>query len=409
MYYSKILIDEICVNGKLEVHRKVIEDIFSAFELKPCSIACKYNGTPSVTEFNPNGTIIRLDVKDRESPLNIIWDLMHEYGHFFNGSIDDKNDKNKIAISEYKAWRFADEFFDCFLELQQYRTEFNKYRQVCFSSYIEALQLNYKVEPILRRHMPSLIELLGEQAISWTSIDRGLTDFIKGIRTEFYKTGEPILKETTFYSILTEKTFGGNKADAMFDYYNLLFGELNAKMSTTEKKPIRKIVYDLLANLNNSHMDCIGELSVLNYYLDTGEYDFITIEEKINDDSNVSADISLRRKSDGQKVLIEVLNLRLEKNNITDLEKMKYHLDSKFADKKKKKHYSSSDILKIQPVLWYRDDQQFKWIRNFFIETGYSYVGILPPLVYCSLLIGDKKFKHIFDNIISIPDKLPLT
>lgn len=403
------LIDEICKVGNLEAYRKVLEDIFIAIELKPCKIACKYNGPPSVTEFGPDSTIIRLDVKERESAIHIIWDLLHEYGHFFNGPVSDKNDKNKVALSEYRAWQFANDFFDVFPELQPHKAEFNKYRQVCFSSYVEALQLNYNVQPILRKHLPNLMELIDGQAISWTSIDRGLTDFIKGIRREFYTTGVPIPKETSFYSILTEKIFGGNKADAMFDYYNLLFAELNSKLSPEEKKPVRKIVYDLLANLNNNHMDCIGELSVLNYYLGTGEYEFITVEEKITEDSEVSADISLRRKSDGSKVLIEVLNLRLEKKNISNHGQMKYHLDSKFDDKLKKKLYTSSEILKIQPVVWYRDDQQFKWIRNFFIDTKYTHEGILDPMVYCSYLVGDKTFHHIFDRIVAISLTQPIT
>jgi hypothetical protein len=409
MYYEKKLIDEFCKVGKLETHRNVLEDIFTGFELKPVGISCRTDGFSSSAEAGPNGTHIRINVRDRENPLHIIWDLLHEYGHFFNGPVDDKTDKNKVALREYRAWQFASDFFNVFPELQPYRAEFNKYRQVCFSSYVEKLQLNYKVEPILRKHMPSLLELLGGQAISWTSIDRGLTDFIKGIRIEVYTQGVTVMKETTFYSMLTEKALGGHKADAMFDNYNLLFSELISKLSPEERRPVRTIVYDLLANLNNNHMHSIGELSVLNYYLDTGEYDFVTIEEKIVEGSAVSADISLRRKSDRAKVQIEVQNLRLDKQNFNDYGHMRYYLDSKFKQKLKEKRYESTDILSIQPVLWYRDDQQFKWIRNFFIDTNYSHEGILDPMAYCSYKVGDSEFLHEFGKITAISLTLPTT
>jgi len=392
------LLEEFCREGNLHNYRFSLVKIFAAIDLNPCKISCQYISPASSITFLPEGPIIRVAIKGRKNPLHIIWDLLHEYGHFVIGP-NETNDKNKMAVNEYHAWKFVSKMMARLPELDRYKIEYEQYKQECLSTYIEKLQLNYDVEAILKKYMPSIIELLGGQSISWTSINKGLTQHISEIRKEFYATGKLILKETSFYSMIAERFTGTGKSNAMFDYYDTLFKKLNTKLTSEEKQPVRRIILQLLTNLNNNHMNFIGELSVLDKYISTGQYYFVNIEARISSDSNVTADIYLKRKLDGSDFLVEVLNLHLEKTQINDYSKFKYHLDSKFTQKIKSKGISDKREVKIQPVLWYTDHNQFKWVQDFFLKTDYVHPDVLDPMCYCSYFKHDGSYQHWFDRI----------
>lgn len=143
--------------------------------------------------------------------------------------------------------------------------------------------MKYDIENSLRKYLPSLIELLGEQKISWTSINENLHDYIQKIKTETKVKGQDVQKDATFYSIIVRKISGKGDTDGMFDFFNETCESLGRILSESEKKPLHRMISKVLLTLDYRYLNFIGELATLNKFMKTGEYELINIEEPINE------------------------------------------------------------------------------------------------------------------------------
>lgn len=263
--------------------------------------------------------------------------------------------------------------------------------------------LKYNVENFLKQQMPNLIDILGDQKISWTSVNGILERHISKARNEFNLTGKPVERDATFYSILIEKYKGSGKADGMFDFFNKLFGSLNEILSEMEKKPINKVITSVLTTADKDYLNFIGELATLNKLMLTQQYDLINIEEPIHEENDLSADIFLRHKADGKEILIEVLNLHLEIKEFKEFSNLEYHLKSKLEKKKADKDISNSTkAIFIQPVVWTKDEAQLNFVKGFYLKTGFKIENVNEPLVYATFKLKDGSFEHHFEYISTI-------
>jgi len=263
--------------------------------------------------------------------------------------------------------------------------------------------MKYDVENILKQHMPSLLDLLGEQRISWTSVNRQLEKHIIAIREEYKLTQTIIRKDANFHTIIKNKIIGNCQSDGMFDFYNKLFSSLNKILTKEEKKPIHRIVKSILTETNKDYLNFIGELATLNKFMQTGEYNLGNIEEVIHSDQKITADILLQRKVDKIEVLIEVLNLHLEIKEFENFESLECYLTSKFNKKiSDKKLLDTNKIIFIQPVVWTIDDKQLKFICEFYSNTHFKIDKVITPMSYITYKNINGDYEHRFESIRTI-------
>jgi len=260
----------------------------------------------------------------------------------------------------------------------------------------------YSVQLAIKTLVPELLEILGNQPVGWTKINRGLGAHLDAIRKEIEKTGKGVNKEATFYSVLLNRMVGKQESDAMFNFYNHLFASLNKLLSDSDKKQLHKMIVLVLNKFNKGYLDFIGELAVLYKYMVSGEFELLRIEEKIAPDSNVTADLLLKDKANGAEILIEIYNLHLEEIDFISNEKLKCHLDLKFTKKSSHKLINPNRNIVIQPVLWYRDHNQLKFLNSFFQDPGYKFDNVLDPLALASLRLENGGYEHRFETVKTI-------
>ena len=129
--------NEICQNGNLTDYEKIIDFIIKEINLHDCNISCCYNfDTSRIEQSKINGhkkSHIRISLKNkREKPIHIIFDMLHEFGHFLSGVPI----KNTIDINrEIIAWDFALKVLRKIPESSIYFDEFYIYRDFCLNTY----------------------------------------------------------------------------------------------------------------------------------------------------------------------------------------------------------------------------------------------------------------------------------
>jgi len=117
------LLDEILTVGKLDAkYRSTLETIIVRIEADGCRVMTRYDiSSSSYAAYSDGQSIARISLKDVDEPMNIIWRLLHEYGHFLTGKIK-LNDS--MIDREERAWQYADdlvkEYPDLLLRINEY-------------------------------------------------------------------------------------------------------------------------------------------------------------------------------------------------------------------------------------------------------------------------------------------------
>ena len=228
-----------------------------------------------------------------------------------------------------------------------------------------------------------------------------LQNHIEAVRKEYEASEKTVKREATIYSVIVEKYAMGGKSDGMLDFFNQLFISLNNNLSEPEKKLASSMISNVLSNVSKDYLNFIGELASLNYYKTQLHYQLLNVEEKIVMNSNVSADF-LFKTPNNTDVLIEILNIHLEDMELTDMGKVKYHIDSKINNKIKAKILTNDREIFIQPVLWLRDQKSYELANELYLKNPLTNLNAKEPLVYCTLKDTSGQFEHRFESIYTI-------
>jgi hypothetical protein len=79
-------------------------------------------------------SVIRISLKNkRADSIEVIWDILHEYGHLISGA---RAEIQSDLEREIEAWKFANLELDNYPDLQCYVKQFNMYKQRCLETYI---------------------------------------------------------------------------------------------------------------------------------------------------------------------------------------------------------------------------------------------------------------------------------
>jgi hypothetical protein len=128
---------EIVQNGNLIEFETAIGDIIQNIIESNCDISCDYtceNSRISQSIDNSFKSHIWLGFKNiKEKPNQIIWDILHEYGHHLSGKADGKE---KTRERERVAWDLGLKQLSCFPELTGYVDNYKSYRDKCLKTYI---------------------------------------------------------------------------------------------------------------------------------------------------------------------------------------------------------------------------------------------------------------------------------
>jgi hypothetical protein len=135
--YPTRLLDEICKNGTLEDYRTTLDNILTTIHQSGCKVSTKYNeSTSSFERYREVPARIRIRLAKIERPLDVIWELLHEYGHFLS--------QNKKALSKVEreelAWEHADRLLPEYPDLLKKLDEYTEHKTRCLSTYYEAFK-----------------------------------------------------------------------------------------------------------------------------------------------------------------------------------------------------------------------------------------------------------------------------
>ncbi|WP_276504974.1 hypothetical protein [Terrimonas pollutisoli] len=126
-------LNEVCFEGKLEAYRNTLSQLFSLISKNGCRVSARYDvGYSNIEESVENSNHIRISLIAVEDPLDIIWKLLHEYGHFLSG----KRKPDDLTIQrEELAWSFADELIKDYPDLLVHQDAYIRCKQECLNSY----------------------------------------------------------------------------------------------------------------------------------------------------------------------------------------------------------------------------------------------------------------------------------
>jgi hypothetical protein len=117
------LLEEICAKAKLDVaYSGTLATIIGRIEADDCEVFTRADGLPSSYEhYTDRPSIIRISLINVGEPLNIIWRLLHEYGHHLSGK---RQAEDQDIVREKLAWKHADglvqEYPDLILRINDY-------------------------------------------------------------------------------------------------------------------------------------------------------------------------------------------------------------------------------------------------------------------------------------------------
>ena len=267
-------------------------------------------------------------------------------------------------------------------------------------------QIKIDVKKVLEDYMPSIILLLGDQKISWNTINKGLQKHLNKIHTEVATSKEGIQgKDTTFYSFIIGHVFEKTETKAEFDRFNQTFESLYKRLSKDELKFIHKMIKPILTNFDYNFRNFIGEIATLNAYKSTGKYTLLNIEEKPCSQCKKPADLYLKRNDDNKEFLVEIVNIHFERQNITDFGKLKYYLKSIIESKVKDKFFKNPKCdIYIQPVIWTKDIEQIELLSEFYKKNSLNIENVYVPMVSLTYSIDNNSFEHRFEYVTSILD-----
>ena len=104
---EKKLVDEFCAKGSLHEYSEILYSIFERIKEAGCRISAREDSAISNHDFETDKCQIRISLlKVYDDPLEIIWTILHEFGHHLSGRIDRAKLDDPIfrMAREQEAW-----------------------------------------------------------------------------------------------------------------------------------------------------------------------------------------------------------------------------------------------------------------------------------------------------------------
>ena len=129
------------VEGGLLEYKPELELIVAEIYRHDCGIVCEKHATSSwiaATPHNKNRSLIHIALKNREKPIDIIWSMLHEFGHVLQDVKElplAKSDSVLEHAREKDAWDKAEMEMNKYSNLVLLTDDFHSYRDKQLNSY----------------------------------------------------------------------------------------------------------------------------------------------------------------------------------------------------------------------------------------------------------------------------------
>ena len=262
------------------------------------------------------------------------------------------------------------------------------------------------LKAVLKIYFPSMFEVLEDEQISWANITKTFKKEFKEREARMEPGHETLTVKANFYDVIVAAINGQEQPIRLLDYYDKLFQEVAMRLDGEQKKKLKTTVFNLLVSTGWNYLHYLGELATLNQLLKSGNYHFTQAEIDLG--NGKGGDFHLIEIKTGHQLIIEVLNIVLDKELPADDAGLKTFLTKRFADKIKDKSKNGTATLPfvLAPVIWgpFKD---LKRLSDFYKKNKIELPNCLEAAAYSTFLQGDGSFYHMFGKINTLFDDLP--
>ncbi len=133
------LVNELCKNGNLENHREPLASLLDLIHKSGVKVSTRYDMPSSSYEaYVDADKRIRVSLYDLTDPLDVIWEIMHEFGHHLSG---ERKPEDDTMAREELAWLYADNLLQQFPYFISFKKQYDTCKQNCLHSYREYFRL----------------------------------------------------------------------------------------------------------------------------------------------------------------------------------------------------------------------------------------------------------------------------
>jgi hypothetical protein len=252
----------------------------------------------------------------------------------------------------------------------------------------------------LKHYFPGIMSIADQINMDWDNIDKLFSKEIERRKVEWTK-GNTII-EASIYDIIVEVKKGNKSAVGLLDFFNKLFLELSGRLPLDENKLIKRNIRSVLTALNKEYLHFIGELAVLNNVLKSGSYILTGVEYQL--ENKRSIDFNLKRTANGGRTLVEVYNIHLDEEKVSnEAEAISKFLNKRLTKKiaEKKANLTTDVEFFLVPVLW-AGVESLRVYSEYFKTHKMSINNVIEPVAYVTFSDGEGYYVHNFGNISNV-------
>lgn len=249
----------------------------------------------------------------------------------------------------------------------------------------------------LSQHLPELIKFIGERNFPWKEIDDAIEKNLNK-RVEKAKGGTLLFEINLYDNIILAKE-NDIIATGFLEFVNTIFKELLLNLSPAEKELIILKTKDVLKQLDNSFLNFVGELAVLNNLIKSKAYTLKGTEYKLS--NNKSIDYLIRKTDSKNLMLVEILNIHINNEKVlSDKEEIRKFFTDRLSQKiedKTKSLVNEIDFILIT-VLWGKP-KAMKVYKDFFSTETLLVKNVLEPCCLLMFIDENNKYTHRFGTL----------
>lgn len=255
------------------------------------------------------------------------------------------------------------------------------------------------VESKLRVYIPSLFQLLTDKQFSWKKVNKKFHKTFLKRKADHAANGGYLFVSACFYDIISAALTRNQEAAAFLSFIDKLISELSIKVPEKQKPWLKSNLYSLLTNWDYNYRNFIGELAVLNAMLTSG-LKLLKIEEEISSKKNI--DFTFQKPENGQRLLVEVLNIHIDQFSEKDDEELLLIYQNKIIDKLNSKSNENSINFHLIPVVWGNGNDMMR-IKSLY-KKGLNDIHplVLEPCGYLCCKTSIKESHH-FGTLSTLP------
>lgn len=176
----------------------------------------------------------------------------------------------------------------------------------------------------------------------------------------------------------------GQKPNIQFlSFINNVCRELTQNLTTDERTLIKQNISNLL-EYGENFLNYLGEICVLNCFMKTGLYSLDRVEHGTKTGKKI--DFVFNEKVAGRKHFIEVVNIEIPTEKLSNDQALERHLTTKLTNKLEDTDKSGVTEYTLIPVLWGENSSDTVLaVRDFYRRTNFSIPRVWTPLVYTQL------------------------